>query len=104
MSNGSVVRTMTYTMKPFLEKCVESYIALSGRPLSSLQRVSTPYLPEEPGSGPARAPCPDAVCSCCGRALPNASHCDQSLHVNGELIASACAGVASSVDDCVDSL
>merc|ERR1712240_620316 len=86
---------MCYSMRLFLEKCVESYLALSGRSDASLRKVATPYPPEEPGSGPARAPMDRSVtCGCCGQVLPNASDDSTRQLGDGELSAPAGAGLS----------
>ena len=85
LDNGSIVRTMTYSMRPFLETCLSAYLELSGQPESSLSIVATPYLAEEAGSGPARRPCakgPAITCECCGRSWPMDASADGVIDSN----------------------
>ena len=61
-------------MAEFLGSCVESYVRLSGIDASSLRSVSTPYLADESGSGPARLPKQDGgfiECEYCKHTFPH---------------------------------
>ena len=72
--DGTQVSTMEYDMSEFLGSCVESYVRLSGIDASSLRSVSTPYLADESGSGPARLPKQDGgfiECEYCKHTFPH---------------------------------
>ena len=64
LPDGIVVNTMTYEMSSFLASCVRQCLDLSGRTESDWRSVSTPYLPDESGIGPARVPCADGPARC----------------------------------------
>ena len=40
------VNVMTYDMKPFLQSCIDRYVALAGRDAKPLKIVSTPFHEE----------------------------------------------------------
>merc|ERR1712015_145038 len=73
-ADGTEARTMTYDMSGFFDQCVETYLQLAGLERHQLRRVSTPFLPEEQRTSPARCVVepegPRIECEWCRHSFP----------------------------------